>query len=114
MRQLQNTIHNMVLLNQGKVITAEMLGTKLDDGISDKSISLPTKSIQLVDSIANNSVSVALTSGDVFRSLEQIEKDVVLAAIEFCGGNKTKATEVLKISHGTLYNKLKRWKKMNL
>ncbi|RKZ71562.1 MAG: hypothetical protein DRR19_32510 [Candidatus Parabeggiatoa sp. nov. 1] len=45
-RQLQNTIHNMVLLNTGRVVTAEMLSRKIDVNTSDKNTSLPTEPSQ--------------------------------------------------------------------
>ncbi|MCP4696222.1 MAG: hypothetical protein GY862_05160 [Gammaproteobacteria bacterium] len=41
-------------------------------------------------------------------------KEAILAAIKFCGGNVVKAANILKISQGTLYNKLKRWKNISM
>jgi DNA-binding NtrC family response regulator len=107
-RQLQNTIHNAVLLNRGKVVTVEMLSTKINENLSDKNTPLPTKSIQQIESVESH--CVAITEGDTFRSFKEIEKEVILAAIKFCGGNVVKAAEILKMSQGTVYNKLRRWK----
>jgi two-component system repressor protein LuxO len=107
-RQLQNTIHNAVLLNRGKVVTVEMLSTKINENLSDKNTPLPTKSIQQIESVESH--CVAITEGDTFRSFKEIEKEVILAAIKFCGGNVVKAANILKMSQGTLYNKLRRWK----
>jgi DNA-binding NtrC family response regulator len=47
------------------------------------------------------------------RTLEDIERAHILKVLEECGGNQTRAAEVLDIDRVTLYNKLKRygWKK---
>ena len=53
---------------------------------------------------------IALTSDNIIRPFEEIEKEAILKTIEYCDGNIVKAASVLKISHGTIYNKLKGWK----
>jgi two-component system repressor protein LuxO len=53
---------------------------------------------------------IVLTSDNIIRSFEEIEKEAILKPIEYCDGNVVKAASVLKISHGTIYNKLKGWK----
>lgn len=107
-RQLQNIIHNAILLNRGKVITVEMLSTKINENLSNKNTLNATKSIQQIDSVESH--SVAITEGNTFRSFKEIEKEVIFAAIKFCGGNIVKAANILKMSQGTVYNKLRRWK----
>ena len=42
-------------------------------------------------------------------SLEDVEKEMTLRTIEFAGGNKTRAAEILGVSAKTLYNKLERF-----
>ena len=105
-RELQNAIHNVVLLNGGQVITAEMLaaklGKKVDNDVQNKSNILNYKD--------NYYHSIALTSDNIIRPFEEIEKEAILKTIEYCDGNVCKAASVLKISHGTIYNKLKGWK----
>jgi two-component system repressor protein LuxO len=51
-----------------------------------------------------------LTSDKIIRPFEEIQKEAILKTIEYCDGNVCKAASVLKISHGTIYNKLKGWK----
>jgi len=46
------------------------------------------------------------TQGTV-RSLEEIEKEYILAALELNGGNQTRTAEQLQIGSATLYRRLK-------
>jgi DNA-binding NtrC family response regulator len=41
------------------------------------------------------------------QTLEDIEKNAILSAIERCGGNRSKAAEELGITRKTILNKLK-------
>ena len=92
-RQLQNTIHNLVVLNNGQIITAEMLKTKIEGKISDK------PSIE----------SVSDTMSDAIRPLKDIEKEVIIAALESCDGNVEKTARLLKISPATIHRKKRLW-----
>jgi two-component system response regulator HydG len=53
------------------------------------------------------------TPETVARTLEEIERLHILKVLEECGGNQTRAAEVLDIDRVTLYNKLKKygWKR---
>ncbi len=48
-------------------------------------------------------------SGPEGRSLDEIEKAHILRVLEECGGNQTRAAEVLDIDRVTLHNKLKKY-----
>ena len=101
-RQLQNTINNIVLLNSGQVITAEMLSSKIDVNTGNpKPIQPPVEN--------GAEPIVAITAGNTLRPFKDIEKEVIVAALKFCEGHVVKAANLLKISQGTLYNKLRRW-----
>jgi two-component system response regulator HydG len=43
------------------------------------------------------------------RTLDDIEKAHILRVLEECGGNQTRAAEVLDIDRVTLHNKLKKY-----
>jgi len=45
----------------------------------------------------------------VGSSLDQVERDLIYKTIEFAGGNKTRAAEMLGVSLKTLYNRLERY-----
>ena len=42
-------------------------------------------------------------------SLDDIERTLIYRTIEFAGGNKTRAAEILGVSIKTLYNRLERY-----
>jgi two-component system response regulator HydG len=48
--------------------------------------------------------SRSLTSG----TLDEMEKEMIITAIEECGGNLTRTSEKLGISRATLYRKMER------
>ena len=43
------------------------------------------------------------------RSLDDVEKDHILRVLDDCGGNQTRAAEVLGIDRVTLHHKLKKY-----
>jgi DNA-binding NtrC family response regulator len=42
-------------------------------------------------------------------SLDEVERELIMRTIEFAGGNKSRAAEILGISLKTLYNRLERY-----
>jgi DNA-binding NtrC family response regulator len=54
--------------------------------------------------------SEAQLSLPVGITLEQAEKELIVNTIAHCGGNKTKAAEVLGIGRKTLHRKLQEYK----
>jgi two-component system response regulator HydG len=51
----------------------------------------------------------ATTNGFESRTLDDIEKTHILRTLEECGGNQTRAAEVLNIDRVTLHHKLKKY-----
>ncbi len=103
-RQLRNTIHSVVLLNEGKVVTADMLLAKLAKNQPEE-----PKVITSAELI-QTAISVNIMSANTIRPLWQIEKDVLLKTIEYCNGSVEKAAKLLKIGPATIYRKKRRWK----
>jgi len=58
--------------------------------------------------VANNSAS-SFIKMPLGSSLEEVEKEMITRTIEFTGGNKTRAAEILGVSAKTLYNKLEQY-----
>jgi len=93
-RQLQNIIHRIVLLNEGPVVTVNMLPEKLLHTDSRK----PDQQQRQTSAVAE--FSPLLT-------LKQAEKQAIENAIAFCDGDVSKAAKYLQVAQSTLYRKLK-------
>lgn len=91
-RQLQNTIRNIVVLHDGAVVTREMLPVALRD--------IP------VDGTA---AAIASAPGRQISPLWLTEKRAIEEAIRHCGGNIPKAADMLAISNSTIYRKRRDW-----
>ena len=86
-RQLRNVIERALVVSSGPLLTVADLPRELR----------PTKPGPAV---------MEVTIGGC--SLQDMEREMITRTIEFVGGNKTKAAEMLGISLRTLYNRLER------
>jgi two-component system repressor protein LuxO len=105
-RELKNTIHNLVVLNKGKVITAEMIRARMDEVVGKKNAS------SLADTASTITASSIVTINK-FCSFVEIEKEVIVKAIEYCDGNVVKAAKLLEISKSYIYKLKKQWQSCN-
>ncbi len=108
-RELQNLIHRLVLFNKGQLITAKMLTALIGKEVNDN----PSTPVSCHSLNVKNNVSlprIASTSLNVIRSLEEIEKEAILKAYEYCGGNATQTANLLGISRATVFNKLRQYR----
>lgn len=87
-RELKNCIEASVVMAKGKLIEAEDLPESIRE--SDEK---------------NSSLTL-----DFPFTMEEAEKKIILDAISYCGGNKTKASDMLSIGRKTLHRKLSEWK----
>jgi len=94
-RQLQNVLRNVVVLNNGKEITLNMLPPPLNQPIEN---SLRLKEKQSED----------ITVKDIFP-LWITEKTAIEQAIKACDGNIPRAAGFLDVSPSTIYRKLQAW-----
>ncbi|WP_070967239.1 quorum-sensing sigma-54 dependent transcriptional regulator LuxO [Vibrio sonorensis] len=94
-RQLQNVLRNVVVLNNGKDISLNMLPPPLNQ-----------PSTRLVSDMTNHKEHI--TVHDIFP-LWLTEKNAIEQAIEACEGNIPKAAGYLDVSPSTIYRKLQAW-----
>ncbi|MEZ8985456.1 sigma-54-dependent Fis family transcriptional regulator [Vibrio cyclitrophicus FF160] len=94
-RQLQNVLRNVVVLNNGKEITLNMLPPPLNQPIES---SLRLKEMQ----------NEGITVKDIFP-LWITEKTAIEQAIKACDGNIPRAAGFLDVSPSTIYRKLQTW-----
>jgi two-component system repressor protein LuxO len=111
-RQLQNVMRNIVVLNDGESVMPEMLPPPLNtfhpqithsnEGAPMKPSSFTTSSTQKYQTILPNSV-------DNIRPLADIEREIIERSIDLCNGNIPKAAIHLGISASTIYRKKQNW-----
>jgi DNA-binding NtrC family response regulator len=101
-RELENTMHRAVLLSQNAEIdeAAIMLETIFDKR-NEPSLRIAHEEDESPEEILNKNF--------VGRSLESVEKELIVSTLDHCMGNRTHAANILGISIRTLRNKLKEY-----
>jgi two-component system response regulator AtoC len=94
-RELENMMERAVVLSNGHNIQVEHL---------------PLELLEKMDSI-DDSDSVAMEHGSLALQpkVEQLEKTLIISALEETQGNKSKASRILEISERSLWYKLKKY-----
>lgn len=99
-RQLQNVIRNIVVLNEGEQVSKTMIPPPLNSmDISQ----ISNKVVPPVGDELNSGVDVGI------EALWIVEKNAIERAIAFCDGNIPKAAALLDVSASTIYRKRERW-----
>ena len=100
-RELENTIRRIVVLNDGETVEPEMLSA------------IDTPADQTLEKLAADSMvhtdSFLPRTSDQIKSLSFYEKEVIQAALDACNGNITQAAKRLDINPATIHRKLKQW-----
>ncbi|MFO0998163.1 MAG: sigma-54 dependent transcriptional regulator [Alphaproteobacteria bacterium] len=111
-RQLQNAIRNIVVLNDGELVSREMLPPPLntvEPGSAAIGPSTPP-SLTVVSEIRPGQRGAGgSVNADSIRPLWEVEKDAIEQAIRICGGNIPRAAAHLGISASTIYRKRMTW-----
>jgi len=105
-RQLQNIVRNIVVLNEGENITEQMIPSPVTTIQSPINL---TKNSALASEHKNLDSTKVITDG--VQPLWQVEKDAIEHAISYCDGNIPKAAALLDVSASTIYRKRERWLK---
>ena len=118
-RQLQNVIRNIVVLNDGPLVTLDMLPPPINRQSTQPMASEPPIWVDRGSAIAELEPAAgprtlgqgaygAHDSHDI-RPLWMVEKETIEAAIARCGGNVPRAAAFLGISPSTIYRKRQNW-----
>lgn len=114
-REMQNTIRNLVVLNEGPIVEADMLTTLQTRTPSPMqeagTVTLKAPVVQQANPVAAAPASgpwpnITLTLG---QSFDVLERQVIEATIDACGGSLPKTARVLQVSPSTLYRKKEIW-----
>ncbi|WP_138379628.1 sigma 54-interacting transcriptional regulator [Luteithermobacter gelatinilyticus] len=106
-RQMQNIIRNIVVLNKGSVVTRDMLPPPLNRfKIGDSA----AEEMERGANATFNVVAMPRSSPRSIRPLAEREREIIEEAIRLCDGNIVKAAGYLEINPSTIYRKMKAWK----
>lgn len=106
-RQLENTIHSLCILNTGNEITLPMLEALMIDSTSPDIVPSITKHKAYS---AEQTIPQSQQTSEILP-LELIEKRAIEQAIEAADGNITKAATLLEVNPSTIYRKMQKWQK---
>lgn len=107
-RQLQNIIRNLVVLNDGEVVMPNQLPPPLGDVEPGQYLSQTTNDEPSTES---HKTPAAIENSEVIP-LWLAEKRIIEQAIEQCDGNIPQAAVLLEVSPSTLYRKKQHWEEM--
>lgn len=122
-RELENTIHRAVLLMTGDTLTADnieisaMSREAAQSAAPQAAPAAPTPAPQPAPSMgAANAYAAAQggyqqagitnTGGMIGRPMHEVEKELILGTLDYCGGNRTQAATMLGITIKVLRDKL--------
>ncbi|MGF1583294.1 MAG: sigma-54 interaction domain-containing protein [Gemmataceae bacterium] len=89
-RQLENMVERLVILNQGSTIEADALPEEIQQ-----------------QSHSNNENTQPTDDNSELRPIEEIEKQAILDALKRAEGNVRAAAKLLGLGHATVYRKIK-------
>lgn len=105
-RQLQNVIRSVVVLNEGELVTREMLpplAPALTAAAFTAALSMELPSPVLTP------VAPAAVSERAIKPLDAVIRETIEFAIAKCGGSIPKAAVALTVSPSTLYRRIQSW-----
>ncbi|MFQ3267294.1 MAG: DNA-binding NtrC family response regulator [Colwellia sp.] len=118
-RQLENIIHGMVILNTGDKLTSEMIIKALSStvGLSDNILPVSNRVARpAIRSEERSETPIEKTSNPLMTNtnaeiipLWLTEKNAIENAINYCQGNIPQAAALLEVSPSTLYRKKLSW-----
>jgi len=115
-RQLQNVVRNIVVLNDGEQVDSSMLPAPLDQLVdnvaplpSSPAATAPISTHAPMSQIADASGSLMPARKEDLRPLDEMERQIIEYAIELCDDNVPQAASHLGISASTIYRKRQNW-----
>jgi len=108
-RQLQNTMHQVVVLNNGETVEYDMLPEPVTSGALESGARAQATNPTPL-SLVGNARQPHLERREQIEPLWLTEKKAIEAAVATCEGNINQAAGLLEVAPSTLYRKLQSWK----
>lgn len=106
-RQLQNAMQQLVVLNDGEVVEKSILPEPITSGHLETAV---VTSSGVMEDVGNVATVSHLERRQLVEPLWLTEKRVIEQAIEICDDNVNQAAGLLEVAPSTLYRKLQSWK----
>ena len=107
-RQLQNMVRSIVVLNNGDTVTEDMVPNPPGIDLAGSPVE-PGEVGQFASAVAPSSpidqVTPPLEPMQRIRPLAEVEREAIERAVDLCGGNIAKAADSRGVSPSTLYRK---------
>lgn len=115
-RQLQNVVQQAVVLNDDTEVDVDMLPENIVRGeiFQAGQASVQTDNVVALQSSSFSQEQRTLQARRDIEPLWMVEKAAVLAAIEACEGNISRAAGLLEVVPSTIYRKLQTWEKQQI
>lgn len=114
-RQLQNTVHQVVVLNDGPLVDPSMLPVTITSGALEPTAADTSPSSGMAADVLPLVPDPQKSHKQRREQIEPLwltEKKAVEVAIETCGGNINLAAGLLEVAPSTIYRKVQTWKKL--
>lgn len=103
-RQLENVLHGLCVLNEGNTVSVQMLKAL----INDVALTSNSSHQDVKPTIQQNKIDKD-NENQPIPPLHEIERKAIQKAINQCNGNVNKAAIMLEVNPSTLYRKIKQW-----
>lgn len=110
-RQLQNAIHQVVVLNDDECVHAHMLPAEISAGQLEQIEEINETNTATTQPNKATTVTPPTMPTQEVKPLWLVEKDAIENAIRSCEGNVIKAAALLEVAPSTLYRKRQGWNK---
>ncbi len=113
-RQLLNILRNIVVLNEGPIVSAPMIPI---EAVGANRSRTPLKAVEADVQVAPPVESKPAIPGTgplsryIGTALADLEREFIELTIEFCGGSIPQAARLLDVSPSTIYRKKESWDK---
>jgi DNA-binding NtrC family response regulator len=111
-RQLQNAMHQLVVLHEGEFVERDMLAAEIQGGVIDAPMDLSTEipKHEVNEAEAATKLPAHRRLRETVEPLWLVERRAIEEAIDACGGNVNRAAGLLEVAPSTLYRKLTQWR----